>query len=145
MDSTLNDARAPDGVPGSMSHARATERLWAAIERDQQIAKATRSVRRELGQAEQFTDERGVTLPVRAMSGPEAKTVLVRLRANAARLHRGEVAAYLLRRYPHPTCQAVLDEYLSHVAAMGAVEWLQSRPLYRALTERALNRHEGRA
>jgi len=42
----------------------------------------------------------------------------------------------------------VLDEYLSHVAAIGAVEWLESRPLYRALRERALRSRaddEGRA
>jgi hypothetical protein len=61
MVSTMNDAGTPCGVPGSVSHARALARLRAAIERDLRIARATRQVRRELGQAEVFTDERGVT------------------------------------------------------------------------------------
>jgi hypothetical protein len=148
MDSTLIGVRGRDDVSGSTSPTGALARPAGAIERDLRVASATRRVRRELGQAEHFTDERGVRLPVRAMSHAEAQAVLWRLRANAARLHRGELGAYLLRRYPHPTAQAVLDEYLSHVAAIGPVEWLESRPLYRALTERAMPTRaddEGRA
>jgi hypothetical protein len=137
MDSTLTATPAHDGVPGSLSHRDALARLRAAIEHDQRIAFATRAIRRELGQAEHYTDERGVKLPVRAMTAAEARAVLRRLWANAGRLHRGELGAYLLRRYPHPTGQHVMDEHLRHVAAMSALEWLQSRPLYRALQERA--------
>jgi hypothetical protein len=114
----------------------ALTRLRAAIEADMRLAHDTNEVRRELGQGERYTDERGVRLPVEAISSREAKLALVRLRRTVVRLHRGEQAVYLTRRYPHPR-EYVFDSYLQHVRGMTASHWLESRPLFRALQKRA--------
>ncbi|MGA2926510.1 MAG: hypothetical protein ABSG43_11035 [Solirubrobacteraceae bacterium] len=123
---TVDGACARDNAPGLPAHERALERLRAAVARDQRIALATRRVRAELAQAEHYTDEHGTQRRVSTITRADAEVLLTRLRADATRLYRGELGGYLLRRYPHPSCQWVWDEYLRHVAAMTPLERVEA-------------------
>ena len=123
---TVDGACARDRAPGLPANERALERLRAAVARDQRIALATRRVRAELAQAEHYTDENGTRQRVIKMTSTDARALLTRLRADATRLYRGELGGYLLRRYPHPSCQWVWDEYLRHVAAMTPLERVEA-------------------
>ena len=81
----------------SATHPAATARLAAALaEREARIAAETRPLRHALRQTERYTDLRGETYPLVAMSGAEALLVLALLERHAETLHRGELAEQLL-------------------------------------------------
>jgi hypothetical protein len=136
----ISSARRRDTAPGSKASERALARLRARIQADMHVACETRAVRGVLHQDRYFTDRRGVRLPILALSRQEAQAALRQLRRQAAWLYRGELAAYLCRRYPHPRHQDVFDIYLAHLRDMTASEWIESRPLWRALERQAEGR-----
>jgi hypothetical protein len=63
--------------------------------------------------------------------------VLALLKRDAATLRHGELAEYLLRPYPHPRRQQLIDEQHRQLACTSATEWLRSTPLHRRLTRHA--------
>jgi hypothetical protein len=111
--------------------------ITAAIDWELRIAVETRPLRASLTQAEYYTDLRGRRHPLAEMSAAEACLVLALLERHADTLHRGELAEYLLRPYPHPRTQALLDDAHRELASTSPGEWLRATPLHRALRKRA--------
>jgi hypothetical protein len=111
--------------------------LECAIERERRIAKATRPIRKALGQAEHYTDMRGMNHPLAQMSATEAVVVLALLERHALTLYRGEIAQHLLDVDPSPRAEQTAAAAYCRLCAASAEDWLRQTPLHRALTERA--------
>ena len=123
----------------SATRPAATARLAAALaEREARIAAETRPLRHALRQTERYTDLRGETYPLVAMSGAEALLVLALLERHAETLHRGELAEQLLTAAgagDGERAQAIVAG--RQVASTSAAQWLRQTPLHRALKQRA--------
>jgi hypothetical protein len=105
-------------------------------EREARVAAATQPLRQALNQREHYTDLRGVSHPLSAMSAAEASLVLALLERHAVTLHRGELAEHLLRLEESSWQPETAVEAYGVLAAMAAEDWLRQTPLHRALTER---------
>ena len=111
------------------------------LQRQADLAAATRPLRDRLRREDHWTDRHGAGHAIAAIDREYAAAIVAFLERRAPMLHDGELAEYMLAPEPHGDQASLAFEHEQReLADTDPLTWLRATPVMRALTARAYAR-----